>query len=226
MGINKWTPIILLSTLGTLMIGGATYAMFSASTAPIQQAFAAGTVKISEPFGFYWCGEKHFKNLEPGDNGFGNVILKNTGSLDEWVNLMSSLKGGQPDIFADFPYDAHPLRISYTIQLFDQYGLPIYQKYALGNYQTDNFPVKYFVDGCGCSSLTESTIPQSNIFFLPVSDSAFITFRWSFPLSAANDYQGASGTLNVVAQAIQASNNILFKSNIGIAPQVLPPMIS
>ena len=220
--ISNLAKFATLSALGAFMIGGATYALFTSSTPTIAKAFDAGTVKIDEPFGFHWCGETHFKNLEPGDHGVGSIFFKNTVSLDEWVSLNTLLKGGSKDIFASFLNDNHPLRIGYTVQLINQFGLPIYQEKALGDYQTDYKPVLYFVNGCGCSRLTESKNPQSSVFFLPTKDAALVTFIWRFPLAAANDYQGASGTLTLNAQAIQASNNIVYKQGMGISPLVPP----
>ncbi len=220
--VSNIAKLALISSIGALFVGGTTYALFTSITPPATHAFAAGTVKIDKPFGFYWCGETHFKNLEPGDHGSGSVYFKNTGSLDEWVRLNTAIQGGTKDIFSHFPNDNHPLRISYMVLLFNQHGIPIYRKKAHGDFQTDFKPVMYFVNGCGCSRLTESRSPQSNVFFLPSNDVAVVIVNWNFPLAAANDYQGASGTLSLIANAIQASNNIVFKGGTGISPQVFP----
>ncbi len=220
--ISNFAKVAVLSALGVTMIGGATYALFNANTTPMQHSFVAGTVKIEEPYGFFWWGQKHFSNLEPGDSGFGTICFQNTGSLDAWVSLESLLLGGKRDIFASYPNDHHPLKIDCGIELLNATGIPISNPYANGDSQTNDLPVVYYVNGINQILLQERKNPQVSTFFLPAHDSALVVYKWWFPLAAANAYQATSGTLMIKANAIQASNNIAIKRGIGIAPQTFP----
>ncbi len=220
MGLTSKVALTMAaSAVGALMIAGGSFAMFTASAGPNQQTFAAGTVKLAETNGLCWTGQTAFKNLEPGDSGQGTVTFQNTGTLDEWVSLESLLQGGTPDIFGTFTNDNNPLGVSYTIQLLDSQGQPISGSQYAGSYQTNNKPVNYMASGSSSTgSLAEGPV-QANTFYLPAGDSAKVTYNWNFPLNAGNDYQGASGTLFLNADAIQASNNI---NSDGTGPNTAP----
>ncbi len=220
MGLTSKVALTMAaSAVGALMIAGGSFAMFTASAGPNQQTFAAGTVKIAETNGLCWTGQTAFSNLEPGDSGQGTVTFQNTGSLDEWVSLESLLKGGAPDIFGTFANDNNPLGITYTVQLLDAKGQPISGTQFAGNYQTNKMPVNYFATGSSSTgSLAEGPV-QTNTFYLPAGDSAKVTYNWNFPLAAGNDYQTASGTMTINADAIQASNNI---NSDGSGPNTAP----
>ncbi len=234
MGLTSKVALTMAaSAVGALMIAGGSFAMFTASSSPAHQpvTFAAGTVKLDNTQGLCWTGDIPFNNLEPGDTGTGALTFKNTGTLDEWVSLENLIQGPaqstingapSPDIFATYPNDNNPLGITYTVQLLDSQGQPISGTQFAGNYQTNNKPVNYFSSGSSSTgSLAEGPV-QTNTFYLPVGDSAKVTYTWNFPLSAMNDYQNASGTLSINADAIQASNNI---NSDGTGPNT-PPTVS
>ena len=231
MGLTSKVALTMAaSAVGALMIAGGSFAMFNASAGPNSQTFAAGTVKIADIKGLCWSGVQDFANLEPGDNGTASVTFKNTGSLDEWVSLESLLQGsttaGTADIFGTtYANDNNPLGISYTVQLLDSSGNTITNAQFGGDGQTNNEAVNFFANKSASSGTLAEGPVQSGTFFLPAGDSAKVTYNWSFPTTAGNDYQGATGTMTINADAIQASNNIAFANSVGTGPDT-PPTVS
>lgn len=211
MGFNKKIALTVASSaVGALMLAGGSFAMFTAATPTAMSTFAAGTVDIT-PNVPCNLGSSDFSNLEPGDAGSGTIDLKNSGSLDEWVNLNTELShsGSNPDIFSGYTGDDYPLSVNYTVQIENSSGTPYTTAQYSGDSQTNNSPVNFFASGSSDQvTLGDEGSVQSDTLFLPAGDTAVISYTWSFPLAAGNDYQNASGTVTMGATAVQASNNI------------------
>jgi hypothetical protein len=73
--------IIIMIIIGTSLIAGSTFAIFFSSASNSQNHFDTGKVAISmdKPDGIKYF---NVENIVPGDTGFENVIVTNTGSIE------------------------------------------------------------------------------------------------------------------------------------------------
>jgi|GEM_PF-796317 len=80
--------VVLVATL----IGGATFALFTANTSNANNTFTAGTVKISNANKTTWSA--NFDNMAPGDTVTKTITITNTGSLElEFAGRIESRTG-------------------------------------------------------------------------------------------------------------------------------------
>lgn len=77
------------------LISGATFALFTAQTGNQSNTFTAGTLSLSSvtPQGQVFTAGMPVDGLAPGDKGTGILTVKNEGSLDAWVNIVTPLTG-------------------------------------------------------------------------------------------------------------------------------------
>jgi predicted ribosomally synthesized peptide with SipW-like signal peptide len=80
-----------LASIGaaSLLVTGASFALFTASTTNANNVFASGTVRIGELTG---CSNT-FNNIAPGDSGDFTCNVTYTGSLDAWLGLTTTFSG-------------------------------------------------------------------------------------------------------------------------------------
>jgi spore coat-associated protein N len=204
MGLKTKIGLALATTaMGATLAGAGTFALFTSTSNNNGNTFAAGTVKVDASSGKVFAGSQYLSNMAPGDTETGTLTLTNSGSLDEWVGLEHKLSGGDathPNIFASFSSsidkdaggqyatDNHPLQISYSIQVKDKNGAPV------GTPLTrDAF------------SATDTSIASP--FKLGVGQHADITYTYTLPKEAHNDYQGATGKIDIEADSVQVRNN-------------------
>ncbi len=74
----------------TLLVSGASFALFTATTSNASNTFTAGTVTFYQPESAFI----DIENLAPGDTGTaGTLAVTYTGSLDAWLGLDSATSG-------------------------------------------------------------------------------------------------------------------------------------
>lgn len=80
-----------LASIGaaSLLVTGASFALFTASTTNANNHFSAGTVTIGNLAG---CGNT-FNNIAPGDSGNFTCDVTYTGSLNAWLGLSTTFTG-------------------------------------------------------------------------------------------------------------------------------------
>lgn len=80
-----------LASIGaaSLLVAGASFALFTASTTNANNTFSSGTVTIGNLAG---CGNT-FNNIAPGDSGTFTCDVTYTGSLDAWLGLSTTFTG-------------------------------------------------------------------------------------------------------------------------------------
>lgn len=80
-----------LASIGaaSLLVTGASFALFSASTPNANNTFSSGTVTIGALAG---CGNT-FTNIAPGDAGTFTCNVTYTGSLNAWLGLSTTFTG-------------------------------------------------------------------------------------------------------------------------------------
>lgn len=89
----------------SILVTGASFALFTAQTQNVNNTFSAGTVTLGTVTPFS-CAVST-QNMAPGDNGSCDVSVTYTGSLDAWIGYSAS---GSGDLFAG----ATPMQISHS----------------------------------------------------------------------------------------------------------------
>lgn len=83
---------LLITVVGSMLIAGGTYAIFTSQAANSNNTFTAGTLAINldKP-----DGTKYFDigNMAPGDNGLSTITVKNDGTLGLRYDVASTLTG-------------------------------------------------------------------------------------------------------------------------------------
>lgn len=112
MGLRMNVAVIIALAMGsTALIGGTTFALFSASSSNNQNVFTAGRLSIdanSESA----STQKIFSNLAPGDSGNDSITVTNTGTLGAWVYINDAATRAQESgtLFSG----NHPLTLQYS----------------------------------------------------------------------------------------------------------------
>ncbi|RFU65365.1 TasA family protein [Peribacillus glennii] len=108
MSIKKKIGGALLGTaMGAALIGGGTFALFTAEASNSGNTFTAGTVKINDiSGGAVLSTTANIGNLAPGDTDNATLTIENKGTLDAWVkldnyttNANATFKDGTGDLF-------------------------------------------------------------------------------------------------------------------------------
>lgn len=89
----------------SILVTGASFALFTAQTQNVNNTFSAGTVTLGSVTAFS-CGVST-DNMAPGDNGSCDVSVTYTGSLDAWIGYTAS---GSGDLFSG----STPMSITYS----------------------------------------------------------------------------------------------------------------
>ena len=191
--------------LAALLVVGGTMAWFTASSGPVKNQFTAGTVDIElHDVGGYGEGQSEIPfstngvvNVNPGDEYMKIVYVENTGSKAVYV------------------------RVKLTPEWKDAEGEPL--ALAVGDVDMATFPI----EGDNWVLHTDGWYYYTKPLLGPVVDepNAVTTHLIEKVIFAGaemtNDYQGATFTLEVEAEAIQASNGAAL-SQWGIDPSTLP----
>ncbi|WP_453995041.1 TasA family protein [Bacillus nitroreducens] len=77
---------VIATALGAALIGGGSYALFTAEAVNEGNTFATGGVTIDDVNSTF-SAIQHISNLAPGDKGTWEVTIKNTDSLAAWVQV-------------------------------------------------------------------------------------------------------------------------------------------
>lgn len=104
---KKLTYSLLAVALITMLVSGATFALFTASTTNQSNTFTAGTVTLGTPT----TTLIDIQNMAPGDSGTKTYSVAYTGSLDAFLGLDASVDGTLFD-----PAGGNPLRLTITNQ--------------------------------------------------------------------------------------------------------------
>ena len=177
------------SAVGAAMLAGGSFAWFSSTASSTNNQFTAGTVEVGmNATGNIFSTAAHFNNLAPGDSSTnaGTFTITTTNasnvssSLGEWVGIQNIETGA---LFSG----STPLAISYTVQVYS-------------GTSTVGSPIQ------GTVSSASSDTYQTP-FLLTPGETAQVSYSYSFPTTAGNSYQGATGSDTVNVQAVQARNN-------------------
>lgn len=164
MSIKKKLGMALATTaLGAMLIGGGTFALFSATAENSGNTFTTGSVAIDAGSVAVFSGAV-YANLAPGDSGTATLTVTNTGTLEAFIKVddIDNLSGG---LFDGGP---NQLQITYDDSV---------KKVAPGG--TATFDIHYLL-----------------------------------PLDAGNEYQGETGTFDILVKAVQVKNNDANNDNL------------
>lgn len=157
MNVKKKVGMALATTaLGTMLVAGSVFALFTDETTNTNNTFTAGTVAIEDVTGGpVFHHTLYYNNLAPGDRESATLRVENRGTLDAWVKVDDF--AGTGALFAG----VNPLEINIT----------------------------------------------GDAVMIPANGAADFAVEYYFPLEAGNEYQGATGTVDVEIIAVQARNN-------------------
>lgn len=196
----------------TVLVGGASFALFSSSAQSQNNTFAAGTVKLKEGTSTVCTVE----NIAPGDGTFTSSQLGTTadhepctydlvysGSLSAWVYVNVSVTSSSGS-------DANAAGIG-TEPLYDgtSAGLDVIIK----DYRSNRIHL-----GSGTLTPATATAPASytssdnhqllgKFTATNLDNTDRITTNWALPHDAGNGYQGGTASITITAKAVQARNN-------------------
>jgi len=217
---TKLGMALVTSAAGAAMVAGGTFAIFTAQGSVGPVAFAAGTVtvNVSSPgvtpvvVAGANGGTFALTNLAPGDQVSSTVSVKNSGSLDEYVKIDTDLKGSlfNNNGVTGSNIDGTPGTNLVSIDAsagptFATDNWPARYKYKVDVYQADGLTPDTSVTGFA-ESADFSQSMTSSPFHLPAGDVAVISYTGRLPISAHNDYQGATGKVAVQIDASQYRN--------------------
>ncbi|ASS76986.1 hypothetical protein CIG75_20170 [Tumebacillus algifaecis] len=171
--------IVLLVIM--LVAGGTTFALASLSLQEEASMQGMGTINITASPDPIFAGAQHIGNIAPGDQETGSLTVKNKGNSRVRVYLKHVLDGA---IFKQFPNSDHPLQISYAIQIYNRFQLPVGTKIEVPVFSSNQ---------------------NSPSFELGRNEQAIISYTYAMPLEAGNDYQGQEGQLDVHVIAHEVS---------------------
>lgn len=212
MGIKtKLGMAMATSAAGVAMIAGGSYAVFTANDSTSTTTFTAGTLTITANQGQPWQLANTWddgtsdtqlwkvSNLAPGDVQTETVTVKNTGSLNEWVQIQTNTSG---DLFG---LDSNHATYGYIViadnqnQIVGGYGgMPMtdYNGALNGAMQPSNW-----------GDWNNGQNGQSKPFELDSGQTATIIYAVTLPYQAGNNYQGVSGTFSTTVNAVQHAHN-------------------
>ncbi|MFZ5643574.1 MAG: TasA family protein [Bacillota bacterium] len=102
--IKRMSISLMTVALIAMLVSGATFALFTASTTNTDNTFTAGTVTLGTPALSFIT----LDNIAPGDSGtVGTYAITYSGSLDAWIGLTTSTSG---DLFGGLT----PLTVTIT----------------------------------------------------------------------------------------------------------------
>lgn len=110
---KKVSGAILATALGATLIGGGSYALFTAEAVNTGNTFTTGGVTI-ENVSSSFSATKYFENLAPGDSEEWTVTIKNKDTLDAWVQVPEDGYVKTGDLFGG----NHPLSIDVNNEVF------------------------------------------------------------------------------------------------------------
>jgi spore coat-associated protein N len=166
MGIKTKIALAMATTaVGATLAGAGSFALFTSQATNSGNTFTAGTLVITDQTtGSVASQAVNFNKLQPGDSGDLTMSVKNTGTLDAWVQVDQTATSG-----------------SEVGSLF------------------------------GSGGLTITTSP--NAVLVHAGQTVPVTVHYGFPLTANDTFQGATGSFNVVVDAVQARNNTNSSGN-------------
>ena len=175
-------------------------AWFTASSGPVTNQFTAGTVKIElHDVGGYGEGQSEIPfstngvvNVNPGDEYMKIVYVENTGSKAVYVRVKLTPQWKKGEVALPLTVGEPPVYMATFPLVGDKWVL-----------HTDGW--YYYKDPVASGSATQHLIDK-------------VVFAGK---AMTNDYQGATFTLEVEAEAIQASHDAA-KDYWGIDPSTLP----
>jgi len=170
--------------LAALLIVGGTMAWFTASSGPVTNQFTAGTVKI-ELHDLTYDDEQNLvsfpgdgiSNVNPGDEYDKIVYVENTGSKAVYVRVKLTPQWKKGEVALPLTVGEPPVYMATFPLVGDKWVL-----------HTDGW--YYYKDPVASGSATQHLIDK-------------VVFAGK---AMTNDYQGATFTLEVEAEAVQASH--------------------
>jgi len=190
--------------LAALLVVGGTMAWFTAGAGPVTNTFTAGTVEIElhdvtydDLQALVPFPENGIQNVNPGDDYTKIVYVKNTGSKAVYVRVYLTPAWTDPE-GASLPLEAGDPSVPMAT-----FPLLTGSKWVL---HTDGY--YYYKDPVAPGASTQNLIEQ-------------VIFAGA---EMTNDYQGATFTLKVEAEAVQASHEA-YKDEWGTDITFLTPYI-
>ena len=162
----------------TALVGGASFALFSATANNDTNTFAAGTVNFSAPSAPVTC---KVANMAPGDTNTCTYAVTYSGSLNGWLGLTATESG---DLFGNGGATAQVTSAA-----------------ATGNTvcKAPNSPLAVQPSG--------GTVAPDLVCEVANGDTVTFTTTVALPLNTGNSFQGATGTVTLDAVAVQHRNN-------------------
>ena len=176
---------LTLMTAGavTALVGGASFALFSATANNDTNTFAAGTVSFSAPAQDQNCS---VGPMAPGDTATCTYDVTYSGSLNAWLGLNASESGA----------------------LFGSGGATAQVTSAPGASNTlCKAPISPLTIPPSGAPITP---PPDLVCEIANGDSVTFTTQVALPIGAGNSFQGTSGTVTLDAVAVQHRNNTIF----------------
>lgn len=201
------------TTVGVMfLIRGGLFVATAYAASSVDQGNSVG-VSLSQ--GKVFATAKTVSNIVPGDSSQGLLQIKNTGSQTETILIQNTITG---DIFRDngktgtsLGTAVNPSDGNHRDGISVDYAAKNYNK----AYEFDNYPleIRYnvSVSGEGGNALPIevrwfSANNTSPAIQLPPGQIATVTYKYYMPWQAHNDYQGATGTINISVTALGESS--------------------
>ena len=165
----------------TALVGGASFALFTATANNDTNTFAAGTVSFSAPAAPLTC---NVTNMAPGDTHTCTYDVTYSGSLNAWLGLNATESGS---LFTVIKTGDTPATAAVTAAA------------AAGNTMCK----------APTSPLTVPSVVGTPDTVCEIANGESVTFTTTvnLPLTAGNDYQNQTGTVTLDAVAVQHRNN-------------------
>lgn len=108
--VKRLTASLLAVALISLLVSGATFALFTATTSNVNNTFSSGTVSLGNPTSTSIV----VSNIAPGDTGSNSFSVDYTGSLEAWLALDTDIDAVDPVTVTDLFDGPTPLSVTIT----------------------------------------------------------------------------------------------------------------
>lgn len=200
--------VVSVGLMAALVAGG-TFALFTDQLAR-KAEFAYGTVVLESDTddGAIFPVRVELDNLAPGDYASGKIQVTNAGSLAAFVRLGDLI--GEGAIFED------PVRVAGLMAGSGVRAVPL-SEYSKAQFFPEGLKQELGLSGIGIQAFADDYMVYEFAGMQIIAESGYrrmapgargnINVFFYSPLELGNEFQGATGELTFLVQAVQARNN-------------------
>lgn len=179
-----WLSLAAIASTA-LLVTGASFALFTATSNTATHTFNSGTVRL-DGNGAFPCvpADTVINNIAPGDSGTYGCTVTYVGSLDAWIGLTTSSTGA---LMSCDGANSLGINISGTVTNPNTTPPTLLHSATYNNNAADQVVFKA-IGGA------------------PPEDMKF-TLDWALPLASGNGCQGKQAVVSMTVKAVQAKNN-------------------